>query len=264
MDLLSLILFCALSSSPQSTTLVHQIAQSVEGDPLHIDDLTDAAVYAPASAREAAGIVRALLEAGHDLRVGLAQIPARVAWQDYGLSPDQMLSACTNVAVGTDLLTRAHSRYPKAEQALAYYLTSDPADDIGLGWAFSVLTHEQVDLAEHAFDVESPQPSRRYVIDTTQPIFVGRSPSPGQLPRARPVGHLFVVDPGASRRSGEPKKWAPVDPAGVSSGTEEVARPTSSSSPQRSAARGGRPRPQPDVTDERLLTSEELSRKEVR
>lgn len=162
MDLFSLILVCAVSNDPQVAAHTYQIAQAVDVEVTYVDDLTNASGYSPSSVEVAAGLVSTLLKEGHDIRVGLGQIPARIAWDEFGLSAEQMLDPCTNIAVTTELLERAFSAHRSPKKALAFYLKSDAKDPQGLRWADYILSKEMVDLDIEAFNTETPKPSRRF------------------------------------------------------------------------------------------------------
>ena len=274
MDLISLILFCAVSTNTVALTLSHQVATSVDGDPYYIDDLTDAKVYTPVRRAEAVGILTALLEAGHDVRVGLTQLPARRAIQEYGHSPAELIDACPNVAIGTDLLEQSlEETNQNPRRALATYLTNEHDNPMGLFWADSVLAEPAVELESVSSNVENPQPSRRYSVDKRESLFLERSntspevkSSTGDTSDANPVRELFVKPPNS--HSDAPKKWKPVEPQRVEA--QYVADPnvnslqysspndTKHTSKKKGGTNSTTSPAQKTVTNERLLTTDEL------
>src|SRR5690554_4223297 len=140
MDLVSLILMCSLATSSATNSLVYQVAQTNDADPAYIDDWSDASVYRPNDLDQAAKMIAALLRAGHELRVGVLQLPARQTIQAYGVTSKDLVDACTNIAIGSDRLEQAQARFPDDQtKALAWYLTDDPQNTAGKRWARLVL-----------------------------------------------------------------------------------------------------------------------------
>lgn len=267
MDLVSLILFCAISSNSVALTLSHQVAASIDGDPYYIDDLTDAKIYTPVRRGEALGILTALLEAGHDVRVGLTQLPARRAIQEYGHSPGDLIDACPNVAIGTDMLEQSLATTNQNPRlALATYLTGERDNAMGLFWADSVLAKPAIELESVAANVENPQPSRRYSVNRRDSIFLESSDTSTSVKSstgdASPVRDLFVNQPDSLGE--KPSKWKPVvppssehDPKANSFHDSSTSNPRHTSKRKSGASSTTSPAQEP-VTDERLLTTDEL------
>lgn len=175
MDIFNLILLCSVVSSSPHQTLLYQITQTAEQSPRYVDDLTAADVYDPSQRREAAQITRALMQAGHDLRVGLTQVPAHLARRRYQATPRTLVRACTNISYGSQRLHRARARHPDDKvHTLAFYYAGSADDPLGQAWAHHVLEARSVNV-EHAARHPAEAP-----------------PSP-QYPR--PDSQLFVLDP---------------------------------------------------------------------
>lgn len=245
MDLVTLILMCSLAQSTSTNSMLYQIAQTSDADPTYIDDLTDGVVYTPSRIADASQMVSALVSAGHDIRVGVMQLPAREVMQSYSMTSLELVDSCRNVAVASDRLTQARHRYPEKDPAaLSWYLTGDPKSAVGLSWALDVLAVEPVELQSKLGDVENPLPSRKYSRSGSLIFVEDRSENDSTSSSVAADSQSIVV--GAEKKI-VPKKWEPVTPT-TSSSNASKARPSSQQE-----------QPQPPVTDERLETSDELS-----
>ena len=257
MDLVSLILMCSLAQSSATNSMLYQIARTTDGDPTYIDDLTEGVVYTPPRLEEAGQMVGALVAAGHDVRVGLMQLPAREVMMSYDLAASELVDSCRNVALASDRLVQARSRFPSSPpKALSWYMTDDSESALGLSWALDVLAVESVVLQEKLGDVDDPLPSRKYSRPSSL-IFVGEGDEGEDSSDARPTSSnstpLIVED---ARRTVAPEKWEPVK----SSPRNSKAHPSSSSTKDSSSKPG---KPQPPVTNERLKTSDQLDNNEL-
>jgi hypothetical protein len=254
MDLVTLILMCTLAQSSTTNSMLYQIAHTTDGDPTYIDDLTDGVVYTPARIDDASKMVGALVSSGHDIRVGIMQLPAREMLMSYELEPAELVDSCRNVALASDRLDQARTRFPSSPpKALSWYMTGEPESALGLSWALDVLSVESVDLQEKLGDVENPLPSRKY----TRPdslIFVGEEKNTEGAASSSVTSRKFFLE--KSRQTTTPEKWEPPSDAPKTS----KARSAGSSSESSSAKSGA---PQPPVTNERLKTSDELDTNEL-
>ena len=282
MDLVTLIAACSLATSTTTQTTLYQISQTVEASPTYIDDLTTASVYDPATAAEAVGITEALVEAGHDIRVGLGQLPARQILQQYQISAKTLLDPCTNISLASDRMSVARGRYPdRPRRALSWYFTDDPADELGLAWAGRVLAATAVDVDAVAGRPDQAPPSPRFG-EPSGRLFVAeahessahrldRSDASGLAPRGFTPGN---------HKQDRPRKWTPVsssqneeetdapnhserNPATHSQLPPATSRPSAAKKKGRGRVDSSSPgRAQPNVTDERLPTTDELDGQE--
>jgi hypothetical protein len=257
MDLVTLIAACSLAASANTNTTLYQITQTVDAQVYYIDDMTDAAVYQPTTLEEAAGITRALVEAGHDVRVGLTQVPARASLQTYNLTPTQLLDPCTNIAIGSDRLSLARGRHGDApREVLSWYLTGSTRDPVGISWANDVLAKPAVDIQQAATRPGTAPASPRFSAPDNR-LFVDDADDSGGKPRRHPSASITPN----TARTGEstpspakdlvPTKWEPPRQT-------QDSKAASSSSRSQASSESGTGKAQPDVTDERLPTSEDL------
>ncbi len=258
MDLVTLIAACSLAASANTNTTLYHITQTVDANAYYIDDLTDAAVYQPTTLDEAAGITRALVEAGHDVRVGLTQVPARESLRAYSITPQQLLDPCTNIALGSDRLSVARDRHgDKPLEVLSWYLTDSTTDGVGISWANDVLAQPSVDIQAAATRPDKAPPSPRFS-SPDQRLFIQDADSnadsnPRPHPSATITPKTYGADSPKAKSSAEPSKWAP---SSRNSGQSKASNSVPSST------RSGNHDAQPDVTAERLPTSDELDQSE--
>lgn len=261
MDLVNLILMCSLATSPATNSLVYQIAQVNNADPTFIDDWSDKSVYRPHDPLQAAQMIAALLRVGHELRVGILQIPARQTLQSYGIASRDLVDACTNIAIGSDRLEQAREKFGLDKiKVLAWYLTDDPASPIGRYWAHEVLRGESVDLDAAQKNIEQPIASREYARPSMQLFASQEGAGNGEMsaPRFERIFPLAASDDFTSFEEvpashGAPQKWQPV----ASETVPAVGHEESAARRRRGNAAQDK-KPQAPVTDERLPTSREL------
>lgn len=264
MDLVSLILMCSIAQSTHTNTLLYQIAQTTNANSTYIDDLTDAQVYTPDRVRDAQKIVAALVEAGHDIRAGMMQLPAREVMIQYNLLPKDLINSCRSVSVASDRLTQARARYPKDDRrALSWYLTGEPDSSLGIGWAFDVLDVPAVQLDAELGNVEKPTPSPKFSRPKGLIFSSDSSGNHGQLKTSRPLTYKVLVD--TPRTKVVPKKWTPVASPSVKGKhldtSDTTHRSKSSKAGSKPSEVRGAHKPQPPVTDERLQTSDDIDAK---
>lgn len=102
LDLYALIDHCALDASAPTQTVLHQLVVATsQGDPLHVLDLSESKTYTPSSEQQAIGITAALIEAGHQVRVGLTLLDP-VQTELMGWSMVQLFDPCTALAITSD------------------------------------------------------------------------------------------------------------------------------------------------------------------
>lgn len=136
MDLLSLALMCGPMVDPATTLRV--IAVESGGFPYAIHDNTNGKTYQAGSSRGAVNVANILVGAGHRIDVGLMQINYDAWLRPTGFSIEKAFDPCTNVRLGTtilsadyaralqhsgttlDALTRALSEYNSGSESLAW------------------------------------------------------------------------------------------------------------------------------------------------
>lgn len=260
MDLVNLILMCSLATSPATNSLVYQVARVNNADPTFIDDWSDESVYRPHDPLQAAQMIAALLRVGHELRVGILQIPARQTLQSYGIASRDLVDACTNIAIGSDRLEQAREKFGRDQiKVLAWYLTDDPKSPVGRYWAHEVLRGETVDLDAAQKNIEQPIASREYARPSMR-LFAPQTNAEGEMsaPRFERIFPLAASDDFTSfeevpASDDAPQKWQPVISETVSTVSREE-----SAARRRQGSVAQNKKPQAPVTDERLPTSREL------
>jgi len=273
MDLVTLILLCSLVPNRNVQLTLYQIAQTTEQQTTYIDDLTDAQVYTPARRKRASKMTDALLEAGHELRVGLGYVDASQAIRTYGISSGRLVRSCPNIAVASDMLSISMSKFDDPERALAHYFSGDPEDEVGLRWAQRVLSVEPVDLEKASRRPTQAPPSPKFGVDSRLFISDDATVNGATHPRARRSLAPKGVDSSSSPRGDDTskppypplEKWGPPkvdeeepresDSSNASAASGSSSAKSSSSSPERSSPGGA----YPDVTDERLSVPDEES-----
>lgn len=143
MDLLSVVLLCGPLVHPATTLSV--IAVESGGHPYALHDNTDGRTYEPASAAEAAGLARALLDAGHRIDIGLMQINYNVWLKPTGFALARAFDACTNIRLGTTILSAHYAQalgtsatpFEALARALSRY--NSGSESRALGYADQVL-----------------------------------------------------------------------------------------------------------------------------
>ena len=244
MDLLSLLAACAISTHPGVEPALYQIAHLHQGNPLTIEVIDQGIVYNPDTREQAIGVATALIEAGSNVRVGLAQLPAHEAITVYGLSIEDLFTPCRNLAIGSDFLEQAFSRHSPAPNALAYYLKGSPDSPLGLGWAHDVLSQPTINDSSSRIARLYPAPDTRLFVTNEESTY--RRPEPS-------AEHRLLVTP-----EGHGQAESPLLPESISLSPQKLRR-----NPRVRSGRSSptdRPSSFPPVTDERLPTSSELQR----
>lgn len=245
MDLVTLILMCSLGTTPSTNTLVYQIARTNDADPTYIDDWTDGVVYSPNTLEEGRAMISALVTAGHQIRVGVMQVPARQTIQSYSMSAEDLVDSCQNIAVGSDRIEQAIQKYPQSKQdALAWYISGEPKDPIGQSWAYAVLKVEAVDLEEKSGDIENPLPSRQYAQPKMR-LFDSAKIKKDDDQEKKITQTLFPIEE-SKKKIPRPEKWNRNNP--------KQSAVTQSKSKKQKSKNSGPKKAQEPVTDERLET----------
>jgi type IV secretion system protein VirB1 len=127
MDLLTLAVLCGPLVDPATTLRV--IAVESAGHAYAVHDNTNGRTYEAASSRGAVNVSNILLRAGHRLDLGLMQISYDAWLKPTRFSLDQAFDPCTNIRLGTTILSAnftralAHSGTPREAlyRALSQY-----------------------------------------------------------------------------------------------------------------------------------------------
>lgn len=92
-----------------AVTMAAIVQQESGGNPLALHDNTTGQSYRPASLASAARLARALIQAGHSVDLGLAQINSRNLTA-LGLDADQVFDPCSNLHAAQVILLGAWSQ----------------------------------------------------------------------------------------------------------------------------------------------------------
>lgn len=166
MDLLTVAAACGHLVHPAMTERVIQIES--QGQPFAIHDNSTARQWTPSTLSEAVHVAHALIASGHNLDLGLMQINYRVWLQPTAFPLERAFDACTNVALGTTILsanyasalTRSTSSDDALMKALSQYNSGSDVRSLGYAhqvlWGTRVATSARIDrrhttdLAQHA------------------------------------------------------------------------------------------------------------------
>lgn len=257
MDLYALIDHCTLDASPRMETVLHQLVVTTsQGSPWHIFDMTDQKTYDPVSHTQAMAMTQALLEAGHDLRVGMTwHDPTRTLEQGFTLA--QSFDPCAALAITSEQLGTLTATNQRAR--LARYLDPSGGEAL-LGFVDQILSQPAIHVQ---LQVEQGKlwPGRVYTVSAQQSL----TGVLVQQPQAAPVaagGHAVLLPAPKKQTAARPVKWTQegIPEAAEKQHAEQEAQPVVSSTPSASArpnkaAPSGRRLPQPPVTKERLPLS---------
>ena len=108
MDLLSLVVLCSPLVDPATTLRVIDVESG--GHPYAIHDNTEGRSYDGANSAQAVSIASALIRAGHRVDLGLMQINYEVWLRPTGFSLEKAFDACTNVRLGTTILSANYAK----------------------------------------------------------------------------------------------------------------------------------------------------------
>ena len=119
--LAALIRHCAPAVAPSTMAAIVQVESG--GDPLAIGDNTTRRSYYPHDRATAERLARRLLDAGHLLDVGIAQIDS-MNFAGFGVTAHTIFDPCINLSVGARILsgdyTFAAQRYGDGQVALRH------------------------------------------------------------------------------------------------------------------------------------------------
>ncbi len=116
------------------------VAYESGGRPFAIGDNTERHSYFPARRDTAVAIAAALLERGHDIDVGYAQVNIANV-RSYGLDLASAFEPCTNLRIGSAILradyARAAARYGRGQIALVHALSAYNTGGFFAGLAYA-------------------------------------------------------------------------------------------------------------------------------
>jgi type IV secretion system protein VirB1 len=119
--LAALIRHCAPAVAPSTMAAIVQVESG--GDPLAIGDNTTRRSYYPHNRASAESLARRLLDAGHLLDLGLAQIDS-MNFAGFGVTAHTIFDPCTNLNVGGRILSGDYAfaarRYGDGQVALRH------------------------------------------------------------------------------------------------------------------------------------------------
>lgn len=119
--LAALIRHCAPAVAPSTMMAIVQVESG--GDPFAIGDNTTRRSYYPRDRASAESLARSLLDAGHLLDVGIAQIDS-MNFAGFGVTVHTIFDPCINLSVGARILsgdyTFAAQRYGDGQVALRH------------------------------------------------------------------------------------------------------------------------------------------------
>jgi type IV secretion system protein VirB1 len=112
---------CAAAVAPSTMTAIVQVESG--GDPLAIGDNTTRRSYYPHDRATAEGLARRLLEAGHLLDLGIAQIDS-MNFAGFAVNVHTIFDPCINLSVGAKILSGDYAvatrRYGTGQVALRH------------------------------------------------------------------------------------------------------------------------------------------------
>lgn len=192
MTLAELLMMCAVGVPGPTRDLMYQIASGHSGgDPYLIVDHSTGKTHRPGSKAEAVRIATVLLEAHHDVRLGVMGLgPDHV--KKLRLSPARVFDPCENVGAAARVLTKAPPRDLDRRHAYlaTYYAPSQPMSEHALAFGSRVLAQEPVQVAR---EVRARHPRASFVYE-----------APGGLGKpSEPASSLVLRFEKAPR----PKKW---------------------------------------------------------
>jgi type IV secretion system protein VirB1 len=144
MDLLTLAILCGPMVDPATTLRVISVESA--GHPYAIHDNTNGKTYEAGTSRGAVNVANLLIGVGHRIDIGLMQINYDVWLRPTGFAIESALDPCTNIRLGTTILSanyaRALARSGTSSDALTRALSqyNSGSDSRSVGYAQTVLS----------------------------------------------------------------------------------------------------------------------------
>jgi type IV secretion system protein VirB1 len=126
---------CAPQIAP--VTLAAIVQQESGGNPLALHDNTSGKSYRPASVAEAARLTRELIDRGHSVDIGLAQINSKNL-HGLGLDVYQALDPCANLHAAQTVLMEGWKRSGDLRATLSEYNTGKLRSPVGMAYGEKV------------------------------------------------------------------------------------------------------------------------------
>ena len=172
MTAFDLIHLCAPDIAP--VTIAAIIQQESGGNPLLLHDNTTRLTLRPKTFAEAAKLAQALIQSGHSVDIGLAQINSKnLPAMQLGI--EDVLDPCTNLHAAQIIMKKAWEQSDHdLRGALAAYNTGKTATSVGVHYSAQVFARAGVKVPE--------------IPGGTMPSWVNHSGwNPSTLPPVRPV-----------------------------------------------------------------------------
>ncbi len=144
MDLLTLAVLCGPMVDPAMTLRVISVESA--GHSFAVHDNTNGNTYEPATNAVAVSVANTLIRAGHRIDLGLMQINYDAWLRPVGFSLREALDPCTNIRLGTTLLSAnyahalAQSRSPGEALTRALSEYNSGSESRSYSYAVNVLT----------------------------------------------------------------------------------------------------------------------------
>jgi type IV secretion system protein VirB1 len=136
-SLAALMTRCAPNVAPSTMTAIVQVESG--GDPLAIGDNTARRSYHPRDRANAEVLARRLIEAGHSLDLGIAQID-NMNFAGFGVNVHMIFDPCTNLNIGSRILwgdyMYAARRYGNRQIALRHAIGMYNTGQLDAGEAY--------------------------------------------------------------------------------------------------------------------------------
>jgi hypothetical protein len=266
MDLSQLAQMCieGPKAEQHAAALVRLAMVATDEQPWHVLDVSKGEEYTPRSLEQADQIAHALLRAGHEVRVGIALVPAR-AVIEQGLPLSVLWDPCSNLAMAAEQLAlapkKARPRHiSRAVWQLASYLSPDAPLE-GVLFATQVLEHPGPAAFGHSQGREfSLEPSTRMRVELDQKeqnqeplqpdatLKIRLAPQPQALPTSSQDGPATLSDETLDSAAPQQPSSEPVFESEPLQAAPKKVKPVATPTP---SVR----KPQPDVTQERLPLS---------
>jgi len=155
---------CAPTVSPITLSAIVRTESGGNPHALHINGPAAGLTHSPRNREEAAQVAHRALDAGYSVDLGLMQVNTNTA-RPFHYSVEQLLDPCTNLAVGSSILTQAYSHtarlYGPGQRALrialSIYNTGSPRRGIENGYVRRVVRRAPPKSPE--FATRTPAPS---------------------------------------------------------------------------------------------------------
>ncbi len=192
MTLAELIMMCAVGAPGPTRDLMYQIGSSHSGgDPYLIVDHSTGKTHRPGSREEAVRIASVLLEAHHDVRLGIMGLgPAHL--RSLGVEVERAFVPCENVGMTARVLTAPVPKGMDARHAYlaSFYAPGAPMSEHALAFGSRVLASQEVRVSQ---EVRARKPRASFVYE-----------EPGALGRPGKMDSSLVLRFEGVR---QPKKW---------------------------------------------------------